>query len=324
LSQAIDLAQLQHLVPRESGTSAAPAWVDQTRTPATPMPLPALPDVPGSNDTTSTLARELDLRSGDTDRALRALSSGELLTPELVPHVIPLLANDLLARDVTLALRQVAPRVLGQLVDALLDPERPVEVRRRIPRILSTNPTERAVEGLLRGLEDVRFKVRMQCGWALARLRENHPELAIDSQRVVAAVLREVEMEKHVWGGGRDMERLEDPSDSPFVDDYVRERAKAGLQHVFTLLSVALSEQTLLRIAFNGLHSGDARRRGTALEYLDAVLPPEIRDPLWPFLEERGRPRGPTRTREEIIADLTEANESMRINIAELRGKLEG
>ena len=49
----------------------------------------------------------------------------------------------------------------------------------------------------------------------------------------------------------------------------MRERASASLQHIFTLLSAALPEQALLRLAFNGLHTDDSQRRGTALEYLD-------------------------------------------------------
>jgi hypothetical protein len=99
----------------------------------------------------------------------------------------------------------------------------------------------------------------------------------------------------------------------------VRERAGASLRHIFTLLSAALPEQALLQLAFNGFHSGDSRRRGTALEYLDSVLPSAIKEVVWPYLEERGRRARTTRTREEIVAELTSMNESIRIGIAELR-----
>src|SRR5262245_21559905 len=40
-----------------------------------------------------------------------------------------------------------------------------------------------------------------------------------------------------------------------------------------------------LQVAFRGLYSQDPVMRGTALEYLDAVPPPDIREFLWPFLE---------------------------------------
>ena len=75
-----------------------------------------------------------------------------------------------------------------------------------------------------------------------------------------------------------------------------------------------------LRIAFRGLHTDDPRLRGTALEYLEGVLPPRIREQLWPFLEDR-RPAASreTRPRDEILADLLRSHESIMINLEELQ-----
>ena len=59
--------------------------------------------------------------------------------------------------------------------------------------------------------------------------------------------------------------------------------------------------------------------RGTALEYLEGVLPPEIRERLWPFLEDT-RPRTrPVRARTEILADLLRSNESIVMNLEQLK-----
>jgi len=74
-----------------------------------------------------------------------------------------------------------------------------------------------------------------------------------------------------------------------------------------------------LLIAFRGLHTGDQNLRGTALEYLEGVLPQPIREHLWPFLEDsRPRSRSP-RPREEILADLLRSNQSIMINLEELK-----
>jgi hypothetical protein len=45
-----------------------------------------------------------------------------------------------------------------------------------------------------------------------------------------------------------------------------------------------------LRVAFRGLHSDDQRLRGTALEYLESVLPRDVRDRLWQFLDNGATP----------------------------------
>ena len=104
-----------------------------------------------------------DLRSGDRARVLRALPSGKDPDLALVPLLLPLLANDAVLGETLRALRRVAPRIVGQLTDALLDPREDVVVRRRVPRVLVAAPGARTVEGLLRGLEDERFDVRARC-----------------------------------------------------------------------------------------------------------------------------------------------------------------
>ena len=93
----------------------------------------------------------------------------------------------------------------------------------------------------------------------------------------------------------------------PFVDEFVRSRANQSLAHVFTVLSLVLPAEPL-QIALRGLHADDTHLRGTALEYLESILPPMIREPLWPFLEDH-RPAGRTvRPREDVLADLVRSN----------------
>lgn len=62
------------------------------------------------------------------------------------------------------------------------------------------------------------------------------------------------------------------------------------LRHVFRLLGFVLPAE-LIRSAYNALHSGKGNAPGVALEYLDSVLPPDIRIALWPLLEEAARRR---------------------------------
>ena len=135
------------------------------------------------------------------------------------------------------------------------------------------------------------------------------------------AVLREVEAGAGVWEGRRLLDRFDDEPWSPVLDDAIRSRADRSLEHVFTLLALLLPKEPL-RIAFRGLHAEDPFLRGTSLEYLESSLPPEIRKPLWPYLEDR-RPRraAAVRPTEEALAKLIESNESMVIHLDELRRK---
>src|SRR6185295_6666931 len=126
--------------------------------------------------------------------------------------------------------------------------------------------------------------------------------------RIYAVVLREVAVGHPVWESKRLLDGF--VSESP-LDAFVRDRAGQSLAHVFTLLSLVLPREPL-QIAFRSLHAGDRYLRGTALEYLEGVLPPAIRQPLWPFLVYR-RTKPGSRSQDEIIADLLRSSDSITL-----------
>jgi len=261
------------------------------------------------------------LRSGKPQQ-IRATLAQAVLEPALVPHVMPLLAWDEVCREAIAAMRQVAPMITGQLVDVLADPQQDFAIRRRIPRILSFSPSQRAVAGLWTGLKDTRFEVRFQSGRALAHILDKYPEIKLEREKVFSAVLREVAVGRRVWESHRLLDRLEDEEElSPLVDDFLRQRSSRSLEHVFTILSLALPKEPL-KIAFRGLHTNNRDLKGTALEYLETILPEAIRKSLWPFLEDdRKVTSEKSQSREEILAELMHSNQSIELNLAEILKK---
>ena len=211
--------------------------------------------------------------------------------------------------------------VSEQLTEALLDQDQDFTIRRRIPRILVTRPSPAVVEGLLGGLEDLRFEVRFQCGLALSRVQRKGPEeLTISSERILKIVQREVAVDRRIWESHRLLDQLEENEGSPMVDELIGSRADRGLEHVFTVLSLILPSEPL-KIAFMGLHTDDATLKGTALEYLESVLPVVIRDKLWPFLEVQPTRKKGSRSRDEILDALLRSHHSMAVRLDELRQK---
>ena len=102
------------------------------------------------------------------------------------------------------------------------------------------------------------------------------------------------------------------------MDEFLKDRAGQSLAHVFTLLSLVLPTAPL-QIAYRGLHTDDPGLRGTALEYLEGVLPQDIRNRMWPFLSDRPKNQRDSRARDEILADLLRSNESIMLNLEELK-----
>ena len=261
----------------------------------------------------------LALRSRDRARVLAVLRDDEELTATLAPHVVPLLAWDPVAEDAARALRRIVEPRVGTLTDALLDPNQPFAIRRRLARVFGTGVSQRTADALMLGLEDLRFEVRFQCGRSLAGLVAKNAMLRIDAPRVFDVVRREVAVGRPVWESHRLLDGVVEEDNKPFVDEFLKDRTSQSLGHVFTLLSLVLPTQPL-QIAYPGLHTSDPVLRGTALEYLEGVLPPDIRDRLWPFLGDSPAPLpGRARSRDEILADLLRSNESIVLNLEELR-----
>ncbi len=248
------------------------------------------------------------LRSGDRQRAIEVLSREEGLSAALVSDAIPLLAGPL-ADYAMFALRKVAEERVGQITDALLDPNQDARVRRQLARVLSIGVSQRAADGLLFALDDKRFAVRFQAARSLAMIVGRNPQVKVDRDRILEVVVREVAAERPLW---ESRQLLDDASSESPLDEFVRDRAGHSLAHVFTLLSLILPSQPL-QIAFQSLQSEDGRLQGTALEYLDGVLPSEIREQVWPFLV-RGTERRPVQPHDEIIANLLRSSSSVTLH----------
>jgi hypothetical protein len=260
----------------------------------------------------------LHLRSRDRERIVAVLSRSEGLSAGLVAHTIPLLAWQPVADHAQFALRKVAEEHVGELVDALIDPNQDFAVRRRLARVFSVCFSERAANGVMVGLDDPRFDVRCQSARSLLAIIEKNPRIRLDKERIFDVVLREVTVGRPVWESRRLLDGFE--SESP-MDEFVKDRAGESLAHVFTLLSLVLEKEPL-QIAFRSLQTRDEYLRGTALEYLDRVLPDRIRGRLWPFLERRPVRRS-VRPRQDVIADLMRSHPSVVLNLKELKRDLE-
>jgi hypothetical protein len=314
----LDLSEVEDLTTRMTMMrTLASSEMGRTATlPGRTEPPPPRPSVaPAAAD--PDVQRISALQSRDRDTVLRVLRSDRGPSAALVPYVISLLAWDAVSRDCIRALQSVAEERVGELTDALTDPNQPFVVRRRLARVFSVCVSQRAADAVLLGLEDLRFEVRYQSGRALLAIVSRNPRVRIDKMRIFALVNKEMSVNRGVWEHRRLLDAVEDSSEASFLEDLVTDRASHSLAHVFTLLALVLPTEPL-RIAYRGLHTDDQALQGTSLEYLENVLPADIRDRLWPFLEDR-RPAKTRRPGDETLADLLRSNESIRINLEELK-----
>ena len=197
-----------------------------------------------------------EVTSGDAARVRRALNSREVtqgrgVDRRVAAHVIPLVCDPEVGRDAEAFLRRCGGRVVGQLVDALLDRTEDAAVRAAIAGLLATVVDRRAVEGLWRALDDPDRGLRRACARAALRIVERRRDFAPPADVVHARVARELDEE----GGGGPAGEL--------------------LDYVFSLLALPHGRDTM-NSARTGVRSDHAGMRGTALELLESLLPPEL------------------------------------------------
>jgi len=240
------------------------------------------------------VAAIIEFRSGDLER-IRAALRDPPRDPLVIGFLVPLLARDGVLRSVVSALGEFGARAAGEMISALHDPDTRDVVRRRLPLALKSCPSAIARDGLLAALDAGDFEIRLRCGRALLALTDEHPELLKPFPGVLLLVERELNNDGKT--------------------DRVRE-------HVFNLLALAL-EREPVRIAARAFTTEDAYVRGTALEYLETVLPAQLFSALRPLVAVPESPPAHRRPAGDVKADLIRAGMTMNVNLDDIRRQLE-
>ena len=256
------------------------------------------------------------IRGGRSDDVRQALVRHRPPAEE-IESVIELLAWDAVAPTAIRILSELAPANTGTLLHHLLDPNEEFAIRRRLINVLASCHSPEVFEGLFEALGDRRFEVRYRAGRALTGMAGDIEGLTIDRERVLAVVLREMRVERGVWESRQLIDVAEEET-SPMAAEVLRNRVSRSLEHLFTLLSLIFPRETL-RLAFHALHTEDPHLRGTALEYLETVLPEAVWARLSALVEPGEEPATRPRASAEVIEDLLASRESITIALAEAR-----
>lgn len=282
---------------------------------ASAAPATSHPTAPGSEPDTSRLRRAI--RSGHRQEILQALAASSF-TPDEIEAGIELLAWDEVAPQAIGALRDVARTETAVFVRHLLDPQEDFAIRRRLVTVLAASRSPEAFKALFEAMNDRRFEVRYRSARALSYLTREIPDVQIDRERLFEVMMREMAVERELWETRQLIDQPEDDL-SPVEAEALRGRTNRSLEHLFTLLTLALPAETV-RLAFHGLHTGDRHLRGTAIEYLETVLPAPVWSRLWPFLNEgEALARRRTKTSEEAMQELMASQQSIDLALAQAR-----
>ncbi len=259
----------------------------------------------------------------DAEEIKRVLVIYNPLPAELVAHVTPLLDDRTQvdqANQAARALRLVAPRHLGSLLDTVLLNSTPLAVKRRICEILEQVPSQRCVSGLLEMLDEDDLELRLRAAASLLGIHRRNPALKIPQQRVFDAATSEALICAQVWRARRAVDRR--VSAMPLLESAQGQRVVQGITYISALLLTVLDPQPT-GLAFRALANRAVAHRGTGLEYLQNVLPERLLNAILPLLEDQELALGKVQPRAGILADLTRNRQSDADMLAALRKRVD-
>jgi AAA family ATP:ADP antiporter len=204
-----------------------------------------------------------------------------------LPQLLDRLQSSRDRRDVRRALILFGERIVGTLGDYLTDPAVAFGIRRPLIPVLEEIGGPEAAYSLYRAsrLEGDR-RITDGALRSLLRLRRRTPELRLPEP----LILEDLRLENHRNGHRliqlQTLRESEDQVLRGFLDRVVRERVDQSFLRIFRRLSLIHPEGPVMS-AYRGLRSGKPRVRAQAIEYLDTLLPADLKRTLLPLVDAR-------------------------------------
>jgi HEAT repeat protein len=209
-------------------------------------------------------------------------SVGKLRKRRLVPDLLDRLTRHEFRAEAVEALGKFGDTIVGALRDHLGDSSVAIEARREIPSIMVKIGTPAAANVLMENLLESDTALRFRVISALNKLQRLHPGIEIDTQMI------ETVLGAEILGHYRSYQILDKLGTSESAEDPVAraltESMQQELERVFRLLGL-LYPHLDVHSAYLGLQSKNVSVHDNALEFLDNVLRPQLREMLVPLLD---------------------------------------
>jgi hypothetical protein len=206
-------------------------------------------------------------------------SAASLKRRQDVPVLVSMLNRAVLHEDAAGALRQFGPRIVGMLADYLADKSEDLGLRKSVAAVLAGLNTQDTVDFLIWELAAAE-EIADEIIDALDRIRGSDPTMRFSKEIILPRIFLEVQSYCRCLvesDAGRDSEE-ENAAQT-------EKRLADSLWNVFKLLGLIYSREDMIK-AYQNLKAGTKDSVAYALELLDNVLEKEIRDIIFPLVEE--------------------------------------
>ncbi|MEO5823799.1 MAG: Npt1/Npt2 family nucleotide transporter [Vicinamibacteraceae bacterium] len=225
---------------------------------------------------------------------------------DLVPAIATRLEDDAVRRAAHDALCAFGPLALPPLALLLDEPSVPLALRREIPDIVARIGTEVGSRLLVDHLLEADVTLRLRVIGALATLRARHPDLPLERAAIEMVLMAEV------MGHYRSYQILGSLTDPLQSTDPVAVALETSMRYeverIFRLMAIRWPRFDV-ESAYVGVMAEDATVRANALEFLDAVLKPQVRTLVLPLLDPQVSRQERVRLANEVLGTRVESHE---------------
>jgi AAA family ATP:ADP antiporter len=223
------------------------------------------------------------IRDEDTDvfsQAIRALN--ENTSEQIIATVISKLGSSALSGKIIEALSVCGDAIIKPLEDHISDSSCPIAVRREIPAVLVEIGSTAAVNVLMDNLLTEETELRSRVIGVLTDLQKKNPAAVSDKQAIDTLLIAEI------IGHYRSRQIRDVMEGALESDDTVlqalRKIIDEELERIFSLIKL-LNPHHDLDSAYYGVQSANPEVRGNALEFLENILRPELRNLILPAID---------------------------------------
>ena len=226
-------------------------------------------------------------------------AAGNTLNDFFTNHLLQLLPNKILRETVQEALVNYGPSMIAVLHQRIYQKDISIDIKRNVPSVIEAFKSQKAVDTLF----DVfmvsdDLTIRLKCIQGLLRLKASNPILYFDKNKLAQLILDECKIYDqtlvsmhtqiivHYLKRKKSKQSISDKelNARESLMELLERRVDAGLERIFKLLELKYSEKDI-QIAYKGILSDSQEKRTNAIEFLDIILNPNLKNRLIPIVE---------------------------------------
>jgi len=209
-------------------------------------------------------------------------SAARLKRREHVPGLIYKLHNPVTREDACTALEKYGERIVGTLSDYLGDSDEDVGLRKEVASVLARIPIQDSADFLAWELAEDNEDMDPELIDALDRIRSGKPDIQVQEEIIKIKIFKEIKKYYQILIKFYD---AKSKVKKPKMSEQLSENLAASMMNIFKLFGLIYSHEDIFR-AYQNIRTVTKDSVDYALELLDNILPKEIRDVVFPLIED--------------------------------------